>query len=121
MFCLFQADTEVKVEEGRGRLAAAICTIDRFLEERSQPGGPFFMGCQFSQAEVVTIPFIQRGVATLPAFRGIDVWRIVGEEKATRMKEWMEAGLARPSLVETKPTDVVIRDGLRKFLVHMKD
>jgi glutathione S-transferase len=121
MFSLFQADTNAKMEEGRGRLAAAIRTIDRFLQERSQPGGPFFMGCQFSQAEVVTIPFIQRGIATLPDYRGIDVREIVGEENAMRMKEWMEAGLARPSLAATKPTDEVIRDGMRKFLVQMKD
>jgi glutathione S-transferase len=56
----------------------------------------------------------------LKAFRDIDVEEIIREEKLDRLQRWIDAVRARPSAKSTKPSDDVIINSWRKFVVELK-
>lgn len=120
-FALFRADTAEAVAAGREKLVAGLNALDACLRMHgSEEGGAFFLGDQFSLADVSTVPFLQRLLVCLPVYRGIDVWELMRENKLDRLVKWAEAVLERPSAKETKPDDDVIISSLRKFVVDMK-
>ena len=72
--------------------------VDAFLvSQGSASGGAFFLGGQYSIAEVLTTSLLQRALVYLPAYRGVDVWSLVREHKLERLEAWMTAALERPS------------------------
>jgi len=86
--------------------------IDIFLSRVGEGSGPFLLGDRFSIAECNAAPFVQRACAILPSFTGkgemgngegksVDLLEICDELKLVRLKMWIEAVLARPSVVHT--------------------
>ena len=72
--------------------------VNAFLvSQGSTAGGAFFLGGQYSIAEVLTTSLLQRALVYLPAYRGVDVWSLVREHKLERLEAWMTAALERPS------------------------
>lgn len=43
-------------------------------------GGDYFLGPQYSLAEVCCTGFVQRALLALPHFRGVDVWGLAREQ-----------------------------------------
>lgn len=122
LFALFRADTPEGVEAGKAKLAAALKVLDAFLlQHGSQEGGDLFLGGSYSMAETCCTGFLQRALAMLPHYRGIDLWAVTREAKADRLERWMRAALARPSAQKTKPADDVIVGSMAKFVVPMKE
>jgi glutathione S-transferase len=120
-FALFRADTPEAVADGRTKLGAGLTVLDTCLRMHgSEEGGAFFLGEQFSIADVSTVPFLQRIMVSMPVFRGIDIEELMIENELDRLRKWSEAVLKRPSAIETKPADDVLVDSLRKFVVEMK-
>lgn len=59
--------------------------LDAFLTQHgSQEGGDYFLGPTYSLAEVATVGFVQRSLSALPAFRGVDLWELVRQNKLGR-------------------------------------
>eukprot|EP00854_Cymbomonas_tetramitiformis_P017963 gene17963-21394_t len=98
--------------KAREELENGLRALDTFLlKNGSAQGGDYFLGGQFSMAEVMTGPFILRRMVTHAEFCDFD-FREVCERHGLkelaygfvqRMLAWMEAVSQRPSLVETIP------------------
>lgn len=63
--------------------------LDAFIRlHGSAEGGDFFLGGAYSMAETCTTGFVQRGLAVLPRYRGVDLWGLVREHKLDRWGGW---------------------------------
>ena len=66
-------------------LLAGLQVLDSvLLLHGSEEGGDLFLGGQYSMAEVACTGLLQRGIVTLPAYRGIDLWELVRSHKLER-------------------------------------
>lgn len=119
-FALLRADTPEAVAAGKEKLAAGLKVVDTALRRHGLPSGDFFLGSQFSLADVCTLTFVQRSVVVLPVYRGVDVWAMMEEGGLERLQRWARAVLARTSAQATKPEDDVIAQSLAKFVTPMK-
>lgn len=89
--------------------------------------GPFLFGTRFSLAECNLAPFVQRACTVLPAFttqessgRPVNPISICEELGLVRLKEWIEAIIARPSVVKTSvPKDEMVKN-MAKMLERFK-
>lgn len=79
-------------------LVAADAFLRGYNEEEE---GTFLLGERFSLAECNAAPFLQRCCAILPEFTGVDPLQLCDELGLGRLKGWIEAVLARPSVVKT--------------------
>lgn len=94
--------------------------------------GPFLMGQQFSLAECVTAPFVQRACTLLPALTGrdeesavvVNPLDICDELGLHHLQQWMQAVLARSSVVATSvPKDEMVQSAtkmLERFAAMQK-
>jgi len=91
-------ELETKLQSFRECLVNA----DAFLRH-SHPDGPFVLGDRFTLAECSLAPFVQRSCAVLPAFteKKLHPLQICRDLELDRMSRWIEAVLARPSVVAT--------------------
>ena len=87
----------------------------------NEEGGAYLLGGTYTMAEACCTSFLQRALPTLPAFRGIDVDELVERGGLRRLRRWMDAALARPSALDTKPSDEAIVASLAKFVQPLKD
>lgn len=90
---------------------------DTFLKHHDS--SPFLLGNRFSLAECNAAPFVQRACTILPAFTGpdsanpdmpkVDPLAMCEELGLERLQTWIEAVMARPSVVTTGvPKDKLI-------------
>lgn len=122
MFGVLRADSREAVQAATVKLVAGLQALDAFIRlHGSAEGGDFFLGGAYSMAETCTTGFVQRGLAVLPRYRGVDLWGLVREHKLDRLERWMKAALARPSAQQTKPADDVIIQSWGKFVTPLKD
>ena len=90
-----------------------LASVDAFLKHYKS--GPFVCGETFSLAECNAAPFVQRACAILPALTSgeegpvVDTLAICDELGLVHLKRWIEAVMARPSVVNTgvAPEDMV--------------
>lgn len=71
--------------------------IDAFLKAHGSQGGDYFLGGNFSIAEVNTAPFLRNFVLWLPAHRNIDVLAQAQKAGHSRFVSW--AKVRRPSSI----------------------
>ena len=85
-----------------------LINVNAFLEKMGDSSrGPFLFGDQFSLAECDTAPFLQRACNVLPVFTGVDSVlvdpiKFCDEQDLSRLKTWIMAVLARPSVKATE-------------------
>lgn len=118
---LLRADNQEAVAAGREKLVAGLHVVDSALRKLGkEEGGDYFLGEHFTIADASTLTFLQRLLVAGPAFRDIDVWGIIKDEKLERLEKWANAVLDRPSAKQTKPDDDVIVNSWKKFVVEVK-
>lgn len=121
------------VEESHLKLLTALDAVDQFLrlhggsatgavgphagwsmrdESSGMMGGPYFLGRQYSLAEVACTPWVARLALVLPAWRGFDVVEECRRRKLDRLAAWMRACLERPSAMRTDPSQADLISGL---------
>lgn len=92
---LLRASSQKKVVERETLFVASLADVDDILKQRT---GDFILGENFSYAECIAAPWIQRFYVTLPYFRGIDVEDDI-LSRFTFVSSWMRAVCHRPSCV----------------------
>ena len=65
---LLRASSDAQAEERRALFVDRLAAVDELLDR-----APFLLGDDFSFAECIAAPWVQRFFVTLPYFRGIDV------------------------------------------------
>lgn len=122
MFALLRADTKAGVAEAADKMGQALEVLDKLLRTHgSQEGGDYFLGGTYSMAETATTPFVKRAVVVLPQVRDYDVMAAIKEKGLDRLESWVKSSLARPSATGTGPSEESMVDGMRKFVVPIKD
>lgn len=102
---VLRATSEKEVESSQKEFIQSLAIIEKVLQERE---GAFILGHEFSYAECISAPWIQRFFVTLPYFRGVDFQSdILSQFKYT--SRWMKGVCARPSCVQSRcPEDEMI-------------
>lgn len=119
---VLQADTKAKVAEAEQKLVHALQVMDAFLRTQgSSEGGSYFLGRQYSVAEVLTTSLLQRALVYPFAYRKVDLWQLVRGNKLERLEAWMTAALERPSAKETMPEEGPLVEHGKKFAKPMQD
>lgn len=97
-----------------------LIAADAFLRGLTkEEEGVFLLGGHFSLAECNAAPFIQRCCAILPEFTGIDPLQLCDELGLGRLKSWIEAVLARPSVVKTGVSMESLRESTKGMLERL--
>ena len=92
---LLRASSEAQAEERRALFVDRLAAVDELLGARA----PFLLGEDFSFAECIAGPWVQRFFVTLPYFRGIDFDEVLRAFDA--LPGWMRAVRDRASCRES--------------------
>jgi glutathione S-transferase len=87
---------------------------------------PFLLGDQFTLAESNAAPFVQRACVILPAFTSkspvvVNPMDICDELGLDHLKKWMQAVLARPSVIDTGVPEETLLERTGKMLERMAE
>lgn len=97
-YSLLCATSESEVQRRKNSYIESLGAIDNLLRRN---GGSYLLGSNFSHAECISAPWIQRFYVTLPYFRGIDF-----EEEILSnfdcLSTWMRAVCSRPSCIDSR-------------------
>lgn len=122
VFGLLRADSKAAVAEAKAKLVDGMKVAEAcLLRQGNDQGGDYFLGGQFTIADIATVTFLQRSLVVLPAYRDVDMWAIMEEHNLGRLQRWAKAVLARPAAMETRPADDVMVKSWGKIVAAMKD
>jgi glutathione S-transferase len=101
-----------------------LVATNAFLKHHHHKSGPFLLGDRFSLSECNAAPFVQRACTILPAFTSskestskvINPLEICDDLGLAHLKGWMEAVLARPSVIETGVSEEKLLEGTTRML-----
>ncbi|CAB9522369.1 Glutathione [Seminavis robusta] len=118
-FSLLRAK-EDKLEAALKTFQEGLVATNAFLKHHSS-GGPFLLGEQFTLAEVSVAPFVQRACIILPAFTSntnvvVNPRQICDELGLDHLKAWIEAVMARPSVIATGVPEEDLVKGTKRML-----
>jgi len=94
---LLRASSQKKVTKLEPRFVKSLANIEDLLQYKS---GNFILGDNFSYAECIAAPWIQRFYVTMPYFRGIDFDKDILSQFEF-LSAWMNAVCDRPSCVNS--------------------
>ena len=98
---VLKATSHKQVEKPKISYIQSLESIEKILQQRSD--GDYLLGTNFSYAECIAAPWIQRFYVTLPYFRGINFKEdILLSNNLHSVMNWMEAICNRPSCMESK-------------------
>ena len=102
---VLRATSQKEVEKRQKEFIRSLAVMETLLQERE---GAFVLGDEFSHAECISAPWIQRFFVTMPYFRGVDFESdILAQFKC--LSRWMKSVCARPSCLESRcPEDEMI-------------
>ena len=107
---LLRASSDAQVEERRALFVDRLAAVDELLDR-----APFLLGDDFSFAECVAAPWVQRFFVTLPYFRGIDVDDLLRTFDA--LPGWMRAVRDRASCKESICPEGEMIDAAKRYYV----
>jgi len=121
-----RGDTE-KFASAVEEFKQGLINVNTFLEKKGDAEGPFLFGEQFTLAECNTAPFLQRACNILPAFTGegdagkgasflVDPIKICEEQELSRLKKWISAIMARPSVKSIELPEEDMMQSVSKML-----
>ena len=95
---VLRATSEKDVERHRHSYIQSLEAINNLLQQRSD--GDYLLGSNFSYAECISAPWIQRFYVTLPYFRGIDFQEEI-LNNLDCLSIWMGEICNRPSCIDS--------------------
>jgi len=107
---ILNATNQKALHEASDMLTEGFKAVEFALNAYGSNGsGPFLQGARFGLAEVLCAPMLQRLMTLCPRFRSSLPYRTTADlAKWSRLKEWVEAVLARKSVVDTFDLNAVI-------------
>ncbi|KAI9497063.1 glutathione S-transferase [Zychaea mexicana] len=104
----FKKENLAKCIEG---LEAGYTRINELLLEQA-PSGPYFLGSEYSLADIAIAPIVARQAAGFKAFlNGLEIEAV---KKYPRLQEWLEGIVSRPTFKETYPGDEIVINFYKK-------
>lgn len=98
-YSVLTATSQEEVEMRKASYIQSLEAIDNLLKQRSD--GVYLLGSNFSYAECISAPWIQRFYVAFPYFRGIDFQEgiLLSNNNFDCLSNWMGAVCKRPSCV----------------------
>ena len=76
-------------------------------------------GGEFSLAEAVAAPWVERMLLMLPYWRNLEILRLLESQGLTRTAAWMRAVAARPSVLATSAGEAeMVRASRLYYVTH---
>jgi len=98
---LIKNQDRAKDQEVKEKITGGLKKVLKLLHATSE--GPYFLGEQFSLADVAVLPFLDRFHTTLQHYRDFDV--LLRDESGTeRLSQWLAAAYKRDSFKKTVQT-----------------
>ena len=107
---LLRASSDAQAEERRALFVDRLAAVDELLDR-----APFLLGDDFSFAECIAGPWVQRFFVTLPYFRGIDFDDVLRAFDA--LPGWMRAVRDRASCRESICPEGEMLDAAKRYYV----
>lgn len=107
---LLRASSDAQAEERRALFVDRLAAVDELLDR-----APFLLGDDFSFAECISAPWVQRFFVTLPYFRGIDFDDVLRAFDA--LPGWMRAVRDRASCKESICPEGEMLDAAKRYYV----
>ncbi|KAJ1914662.1 hypothetical protein H4219_004692 [Mycoemilia scoparia] len=111
VYGLLRAATSEEQQQKTQAILDGLAQLNQLLVQQS-PEGPFFLGNQFSFAEIVVAPLVVRLIG-IEYHRG---FKIPQTKEYARLNQWIKAFKAHPSIKESTAEDSVFIEGFKKFL-----
>jgi len=114
---------KLDAEEGKGEWeldaeTEKLCEALEALEASLPESGPFVLGKDFSVAECMAAPFVQRAQVILSHYCGLDVLQLCNRRGLHRTETWWREVISRESVVKTGvPAPEIIKGSER--LINM--
>ena len=108
---LLRASSDAQVKERRALFVDRLAAVDELLGARA----PFLLGEDFSFAECIAAPWVQRFFVTLPYFRGIDFDDVL--RAFDSLAAWMRAVRDRASCQESICPEGEMLDAAKRYYV----
>lgn len=94
---VLRATSQKEVDKRMKQFISILSGIDEMMGINE---GKFILGKEFSYAECISAPWVQRFFVTMPYFRGVQFDDILYDFKS--LKRWMDAVCSRPSCLSSK-------------------
>ena len=107
---LLRASSDAQVEERRALFVDRLAAVDELLDR-----APFLLGDDFSFAECIAGPWVQRFFVTLPYFRGIDFDDVL--RAFDSLAAWTHAVRDRASCQESICPEGEMLDAAKRYYV----
>ena len=107
---LLRASSDAQAEERRALFVDRLAAVDELLDR-----APFLLGDDFSFAECICAPWVQRFFVTLPYFRGIDFDGVLRAFDA--LPGWIRAVRDRASCKESICPEGEMLDAAKRYYV----
>eukprot|EP01097_Dermamoeba_algensis_P004955 TRINITY_DN3160_c0_g1_i1.p1 TRINITY_DN3160_c0_g1~~TRINITY_DN3160_c0_g1_i1.p1 ORF type:complete len:224 (-),score=38.61 TRINITY_DN3160_c0_g1_i1:136-807(-) len=112
LYNLLRTSDAEKSQSLQKELTAKLKTVVDFLNANGKEG-PFFLGRDFSLAEIMTIPFFARFSVTLKQFRSVDVFSL---DPSGRLRQWYDAATSREAFKSTTAEPEYFIKGYSRYL-----
>ena len=118
-YSILTASSQKEVDRCVATWIQRLETIESILKQRTT--GDYLLGSDFSYAECISAPWIQRFYVTLPYFRGINFQDdILLANNFHCLSKWMNKVCDRPSCIESKcPEDEMIAACKRYYVSYI--
>ena len=118
-YSILTATSQKEVDRCVATWIQSLEIIESILKQRTT--GDYLLGTDFSYAECISAPWIQRFYVTLPYFRGINFQEdILSANKFDCLSKWMGKVCNRPSCIESKcPEDEMIAACKRYYVSYI--
>lgn len=126
-YALLRASSEPEAQRLRLPLLQALSDLENRLLMRQGFGGPDdtatfgpFLCDDFSLAEVVAAPWVERMLQMMPLWRAVDFPYLLQQNGLERTRTWMQAIAARPSVTASSAgADEMERASRRYYVKHV--
>lgn len=116
LFGMLRADSQEALDEVKEKFDNGLKLLNKFVEQHSFEGGDFFLGADYSFAEVAATPFVQRASVALPEYRGYSLELAFKQHNLARLQAWYKAASERPSHQQTAPEPEQLIASWSKFV-----
>lgn len=116
---VLRASSEAQVQLAVASFLHTLAPVEERLPARSEDGADdcFLLGAQFSLAEAVAAPWVERMLLMLPYWRGIDTLELCARHGLPKTTAWMRAVAARPSVKKTSAGTEEMARAARRYFV----
>ena len=117
---ILRAGSEPQVHVATAAFVSTLSQVEKRLQgaatDAAAPAA-FLLGDDFSLAEAIAAPWVERMLLMLPYWRGIDAVALCEQHACPRTAQWLQAVAARPSVQQTSAGEAEMARAAKLYYV----